>query len=76
MLILTRRSNEAITIGDDIEIEVLGIDGDQVKLGIKAPKQVEIHRKEIYLTIQEANNEAAHGTFSENALTQLKNLKR
>ncbi|MEK4802770.1 carbon storage regulator CsrA [Oceanobacillus sp. FSL K6-0118] len=60
MLILTRKKNESIQIGDDIEIKVLGIEGDQVKLGIAAPKSVEIHRKEIYLDIKEQNNEAAN----------------
>ncbi|WP_163538884.1 carbon storage regulator CsrA [Gracilibacillus sp. YIM 98692] len=59
MLVLTRKSNEAIKIGDDIEIKVVSVDGDQVKLGISAPKDVEIHRKEIYQAIQAENNEAA-----------------
>lgn len=59
MLVLTRKLNEAIQIGDDIEIKVLSIEGDQIKLGIAAPKFVEIHRKEIYIDIQEQNNEAA-----------------
>ncbi|GGA67207.1 carbon storage regulator CsrA [Ornithinibacillus halotolerans] len=60
MLVLTRKLNEAIQIGDDIEIKVLAIEGDQIKLGIAAPKAVEIHRKEIYLEIQKQNNEAAN----------------
>ncbi|BDG37522.1 carbon storage regulator CsrA [Saccharococcus caldoxylosilyticus] len=59
MLVLTRRLKEAIQIGDDIEITVLAISGDQVKLGINAPKHVEIHRKEVYLAIQKENNEAS-----------------
>jgi carbon storage regulator len=59
MLVLTRKLKEAIQIGDDIEITVLAISGDQVKLGINAPKHVEIHRKEVYLTIQKENNEAS-----------------
>ncbi|WP_100405455.1 carbon storage regulator CsrA [Bacillus solitudinis] len=59
MLVLSRKVKEAIQIGDDIEITVLSIEGDQVKLGINAPRHVEIHRKEIYLAIQEENNEAA-----------------
>ncbi|TFI47266.1 carbon storage regulator CsrA [Diaphorobacter sp. DS2] len=58
MLVLTRRSNESIMVNDDIEISILSIDGDQVKLGIKAPREVEIHRKEIYLQIQKENKEA------------------
>ena len=63
MLVLTRKQNEAIQIGEDIEIKVLGIEGDQIKLGIDAPKSVDIHRKEIYLDIQEQNNEAANISF-------------
>lgn len=58
MLVLTRKQNEAIQIGEDIEIRVLAIEGDQIKLGIHAPKSVDIHRKEIYTAIQKQNNEA------------------
>ncbi len=58
MLVLSRRKNQSIMIGDDIEITIAAIDGDQVKIGINAPKHVEIHRKEVYLAIQEANREA------------------
>jgi carbon storage regulator len=61
MLVLTRKTGEAIQIGEDIEISVFSVKGDQVKLGINAPKNVEIHRKEIYLTIQEENAEASKG---------------
>jgi carbon storage regulator len=70
MLVLTRKLQEAIKIGHDIELTVLLIEGDQVKLGINAPKNVEIHRKEIYLSIQEENNHAA--TTSLETLKQLK----
>lgn len=59
MLVLTRKLNESIQIGDNIEIKVLGIEGDQIKLGIEAPKSVDIYRKEIYLDIQQQNSEAA-----------------
>ncbi|AND42222.1 carbon storage regulator CsrA [Cytobacillus pseudoceanisediminis] len=58
MLVLTRRLKESIMIGDDIEISILSIEGDQVKLGISAPKNVDIHRKEIYLSIQQENSSA------------------
>ncbi|MFJ5623482.1 carbon storage regulator CsrA [Peribacillus loiseleuriae] len=58
MLVLTRKLNESIMIGNDIEITVLAVEGEQIKLGINAPKQVEIHRKEIHLAIQQENNEA------------------
>ncbi|MBM7661589.1 carbon storage regulator [Bacillus mesophilus] len=58
MLVLTRRTNESIQIGDDIEITILSISGDQVKIGINAPKNIDIHRKEVYLAIQNENNQA------------------
>lgn len=61
MLVLTRKTGEAIRIGDDIEITVLSVQGDQIKLGIEAPKHIDIHRKEIFLAIQE-ENEAANNT--------------
>lgn len=73
MLVLTRKTGEAIQIGDDIEISVISIAGDQVKIGINAPKNVDIHRKEIYLSIQEENNKAAE--VSLDMLAQLKNRK-
>ena len=56
MLVLTRHPNQKIIIGDDIEVTVLGMAGKQVKLGIEAPKDVTIHREEIYNKIQEQEN--------------------
>ncbi|WP_433744781.1 carbon storage regulator CsrA [Falsibacillus pallidus] len=61
MLVLTRKNGESIQIGDDIEIIVIGIKGDQVKIGINAPKHVEVHRKEIYLEIGQENEQASTG---------------
>ncbi|KUP04463.1 carbon storage regulator [Bacillus coahuilensis p1.1.43] len=58
MLILSRKQGEAIQIGSDVELVVVSIQGDQVKLGVNAPKHVEIHRKEIFLDIQKNNHEA------------------
>lgn len=59
MLVLTRKLKQSIMIGDDIELTILAIEGEQVKLGINAPKNVDIHRKEIYIAIQNENNEAS-----------------
>ncbi|MFG6495430.1 carbon storage regulator CsrA [Fictibacillus sp. UD] len=74
MLVLTRKLQEAIKIGEDIELTVLSIDGDQVKLGISAPKQIEIHRKEVFLSIQQENNQASSTSISTfQALKKLKN---
>ncbi len=58
MLALARKVNESIMIGNDIEIKVLEIKGDQIKLGVKAPKSVPIYRKELYVQIQEENKQA------------------
>ncbi len=55
MLALTRKKNESLILNNNIEITVLEIKGDQVKIGIEAPKDVAIYRKEIYLQIQEEN---------------------
>ncbi|PBB05621.1 carbon storage regulator CsrA [Salimicrobium humidisoli] len=59
MLILNRKENESITIGDDIEIKVVSVEGNQVRIGIDAPSHLDIHRKEIYIAIQEENRAAA-----------------
>ena len=59
MLALARKANESIIINDDIEVTILEIKGDQVKVGVKAPKSVPVYRKALYLQIQEANVEAA-----------------
>ena len=59
MLILTRKSGESITIGDDVKITVVEVKGKQVRIGIDAPRSYMIHREEIYLSIQEENRRAA-----------------
>ena len=58
MLALSRKKNEALVIDNKIEVTILEIKGDQVKIGISAPKDVPIYRKEVYLQIQEANKQA------------------
>lgn len=59
MLVLTRKLNESIMIGDSVEVTVVEVKGEQVKLGIKAPKDVKVHRREVYLAIQSENIDAS-----------------
>lgn len=68
MLALSRKTGESIIVDNDIEITILEIKGDQVKLGIKAPKSVPIYRKEIFVQIQEENMSAFAGIESLKAL--------
>lgn len=58
MLVLSRKKGESIVIQDQIELTILSVDGDTVKVGISAPKHVDIFRKEVYLSIQETNRES------------------
>ena len=58
MLALSRKKNEALVINNNVEITVLEIKGEQVKLGITAPREVPVYRKEVYMQIQDANKEA------------------
>ena len=71
MLVLARKINESIMIGDDIELVVIDIKGDQVKLGIRAPKNVTVHRKEIYEEIQQENIAALGSEFKPETLRDL-----
>lgn len=70
MLALSRKKNEAIVINNNIEITILEVKGEQVKIGISAPKEVPVYRKEVYMQIEEANKEAADTSGME----ALKNL--
>ena len=71
MLVLKRKVNQSIKISNDIEITILAIEGEQIKIGIEAPREVEIHRKEVYLAIQNENNEARSSSL--NILSLIKN---
>lgn len=77
MLVLARKINESIMIGDDIEVVVVDIKGDQVKLGIRAPRNVSVHRTEVYSEIQEENIQASGSAPEalESAKKLLKNKK-
>ena len=60
MLVLTRKSEQSVVVGSNIEVRVLGIRGDQVSLGFVAPDEISIYRKEVYEAIQQENLRAAH----------------
>lgn len=74
MLALTRKAGESIVIGDNIEITVLAVNGDQIKLGIDAPRNISIHRKEIFEQIKEENKIAAKTT--ENQVAMLRGFSK
>jgi len=72
VLVLARRVNQSIMIGDEIEVVVVDIKGDQIKLGIRAPRTVSVHRSEVHKEIQDQNREAA--ATQPDALATLKDL--
>jgi len=74
MLVLTRNANQSIMIGHDIVVTVLEIRGDQVRLGIRAPRSVDVHREEVYAALQRANRSAA--TSTEKTLSALGGLPK
>ncbi len=76
MLVLTRKQNESIQIGEEVEITILSIQGDQVKIGIQAPKHIDIHRKEVYRAIQKANQQAASQAIDVQALMKYSKSER
>ena len=70
MLALSRKKNEALVINNNVEITILDIKGDQVKIGISAPKEVPVYRKEVYMQIQQSNKDA----FETENMAALKDL--
>ncbi|MDD2401995.1 MAG: carbon storage regulator CsrA [Clostridia bacterium] len=74
MLVLTRKKNESIMLGEDIEVVVLEITPTQVRLGLKAPKSCSVYRKEIFTAIQEENIKAAQQSVNTNISQELKGL--
>ena len=71
MLVLTRKSNQSIMIGDDIEVSVLAIMGEKVRIGIEAPRSVPVFRKEVYVEIQQDRDDSTKEDVDE-ALERLK----
>lgn len=74
MLVLTRRTNESIMIGDDVEVFVVAVTGDQVKIGIRAPRAIPVYRKEIYEEIQKENIRAAQIRLKEEEISRAAEL--
>lgn len=74
MLVLSRKTKQAIKIGHNIEVEIISIQGDQVKIGISAPQSIDVHRKEVYEAIQQENSEAAKA--SPEMLTIINKIKQ
>lgn len=74
MLVLTRRPNQSIVIGGDVVITVLEVRGDQVRIGIKAPREVDVHRDEVWAELQQANRAAA--LADRNAVANLEQLRK
>ena len=76
MLALSRKKGEALMINNDIEITILEVKGEQVKIGIAAPKEVPVYRKEVYIQIQQANKEAANNVKAVDELASILGQKK
>jgi carbon storage regulator len=72
VLVLTRKSNQSIMIGDDIEISVLAVMGEKVRIGIEAPRAVPVFRREVYVEIQEDQDDGEESEETESELARLK----
>ena len=75
MLVLTRHVHQSIVIGHDVGVTVLEVRGDQVRLGITAPKEIQVHREEVFAALTAANRQAATSATSSSELEALKVLK-
>jgi carbon storage regulator len=73
MLVLSRKKGESIVVSEEIEITIVAIEGETIKLGIEAPKHISIHRKEVYIAIQEENKSATQLSID---LSDFKNFKK
>jgi carbon storage regulator len=73
MLVLSRKKGESIVIDDNIEVSIVAIEGDTIKLGINAPRNVSIHRNEVYIAIQEENRSAVNTKYN---LDEIRNYKK
>lgn len=76
MLILTRKKGQSIIINNNIEIVISAIDGEQVKIGINAPREVNVLRKEVYDAVQQSNREAIRPKIDLNALKKMPNPEK
>jgi carbon storage regulator len=76
MLVLTRKTNQSIMIGDEVEVSVLAVSRDKIRLGISAPREVPVFRKEVYLSIQEERMAANKGAANPNGASPAKRVNK
>jgi carbon storage regulator len=76
MLVLTRKSNQSIMIGDDVEVSVLAVSGEKVRIGIQAPQEIPVFRKEIYLEIHREDSEGGEGPPKEDVRAEVSDALR
>jgi carbon storage regulator len=76
MLVLTRKTNQSIMIGDEVEVSVLAVSRDKIRLGISAPREIPVFRKEVYLSIQEERESQNEGTANPNGASPSKRVNK